>query len=69
MRTYSKPCIIHFRVSQEQNDFLELEALQRGCSVSDTLRDLIDEYKFASERARLLKKVLDTEATLDDPVV
>lgn len=59
MSLINKDKNINVRVDSLTYDYLSVKASERGVSLSDLVRQLIDEYRFTEERLLALKSFLD----------
>lgn len=59
MSLINKDKNINVRVDSLTYDYLSVKASERGVSLSDLVRQLIDEYRFTEERLLALKCFLD----------
>lgn len=65
MSLVNKDKNINVRVDSLTYDYLSVKALERGVSLSDLVRQLIDEYRFTEERLLALKSVISDSSDLD----
>lgn len=59
MSLINKDKNINVRVDSLTYDYLSVKSSERGVSLSDLVRQLIDEYRFTEERLLALKCFLD----------
>lgn len=64
MSLVNKDKNINVRVDSLTYDYLTVKASERGVSLSDLVRQLIDEYRFTEERLLALKSVISDTSDL-----
>lgn len=64
MSLVNKDKNINVRVDSLTYDYLTVKASERGVSLSDLVRQLIDEYRFTEERLLALKSVMSDSSDL-----